>query len=521
MDPPDQGCTARLTRSIQERFELEEGLTGSHVYVFFIAQMMTISSFVFMNVCQAHILTHLGVELQMNGLISGQLVFWDEVMSVLCIGIWGFVSDILGRQLLYAVGFWVMGLGLALYPHASVPLPKGPEDFFVSLLCYRLIFSVGCSIVASLMAALLSDTVRPSSRPKFAGIVGFFSGIGAVMGATLFPSIPLWLGLHVLPNTKYHEFSYYLIASCLALTGFAVLVWIAPGPKRVSRLALPADLEPGHSPKVATSTASSEGQDDLSGELNPSLTIKQRLRLGLLAARHPLIALSYLSGFVARSITMINTTFVSLWVVTLLQRDGLCPGERTLPCLLALSTERRLNTIVQTASLVLAPFYGTLASRISVPLSICLASLFNIFGYGLLVWIEQPRSAWQYLASFLIGTGQIGVIVSGLALVSIYSPSRLRGSISGMYSFCGALGILVNSLLASTLFDIWTPVAPFILLVFFSVLLFFTTLLVAFLSKSNPILLEQHHLLDDEIAKTDTPGLTPDPSPPSSPVIRP
>lgn len=41
---------------------------------------------------------------------------------------------------------------------------------------------------------------------------------------------------------------------------------------------------------------------------------------------------------------------------------------------------------------------------------------------------------------------------------------EIRGSVSGAYSFCGTIGIIIISKVGGVLFDVWMKGAPFLLL---------------------------------------------------------
>lgn len=71
----------------------------------------------------------------------------------------------------------------------------------------------------------------------------------------------------------------------------------------------------------------------------------------------------------------------------------------------------------------------------------------------------------MYFIVSLAGLGEIGMVVGSLSLVtSVSVPVHVRGAVAGVSSFCGAIGILVNTKLGGYLFDAWTEGAPFFLM---------------------------------------------------------
>ena len=96
---------------------------------------------------------------------------------------------------------------------------------------------------------------------------------------------------------------------------------------------------------------------------------------------------------------------------------------------------------------------------------VLIASILAAVGYLLLSLSQSPNSNLNFLYLFLIGFGEIGLIVSSLGLVTHSSvPSHYRGSVAGFASFFGAAGILVCSKLGGYLFDNWYSGGAFMLL---------------------------------------------------------
>lgn len=78
--------------------------------------------------------------------------------------------------------------------------------------------------------------------------------------------------------------------------------------------------------------------------------------------------------------------------------------------------------------------------------------------------LSDPTMPVMYLIVSLAGLGEIGMVVGSLSLVtSAAVPHHVRGAVAGVSSFCGALGILINTKLGGYLFDVWRSGAPFFL----------------------------------------------------------
>jgi predicted MFS family arabinose efflux permease len=66
-------------------------------------------------------------------------------------------------------------------------------------------------------------------------------------------------------------------------------------------------------------------------------------------------------------------------------------------------------------------------------------------------------------AAILLGIGEFSAIMSCAALVGQSAPEDIRGSVIGLFNFCGSVGILCITLLGGILFDAWMPGAPFVI----------------------------------------------------------
>ena len=192
-----------------------------------------------------------------------------------------------------------------------------------------------------------------------------------------------------------------------------------------------------------------------------------------------------------------------------------------------------LSGIAETAALICAPIFGWLGGKALKGHSewpLLVASIVGVGGYTAFGLLRNPDAfheheeeggSWAILAVILIGVSQIGSIVCSLGLlgrgintkdrsetgegrpgtsstlrVEETGPaaegaetapllpsaqkrsapqevdrSRLKGSIAGMYSFSGGAGILLLTKLGGSLFDSWTPGAPFFIMAIFNAVL--------------------------------------------------
>lgn len=174
-----------------------------------------------------------------------------------------------------------------------------------------------------------------------------------------------------------------------------------------------------------------------------------------------------------------------------------------------------LTGVSQLIGLISAPFIGYLSSSASStqpatsPLRVLsITSLLGTIGFAGFGFLDTPNISFlSLLFSALLGIGQIGAVVGSLGLLgrgqgeefdtdfepdpqevltdadssdeddedgdlessrrrgnissSSSNPGELKGTIAGVYSLCGGMGILFLTKGGGLLFDKWSPGAPF------------------------------------------------------------
>ena len=177
-----------------------------------------------------------------------------------------------------------------------------------------------------------------------------------------------------------------------------------------------------------------------------------------------------MASFLARGDSIIITIFVPLWVYKYYIETGSCPvddpedPDLKESCKKAYISAAVLSGVAQTLALLGAPLFGYLTDKLYRPFAIILAGVIGFIGYFFMFLETNPTTPIMYLIVSLAGLGEIGMVVGSLSLVtSEHVPHHVRGSVAGVSSFCGALGILINTKLGGILFDIWRSGAPFFL----------------------------------------------------------
>ncbi len=399
------------------------GITVKNMVVYYISTITALMMFTFLPQVQPFLLTELlAIPESEQGVISGNLALFAEIVILFSIGGWGTLSDKVGRKFVTAVGFLIMGVALFLYPSVtSIP----------QLYLFRGFFALGSSSITTMMATVIADYVINDDRGKAAGLQGIGNGIGAILTvfvALQLPKIFMDGGASALQATQR---TFWLVAVVATISAVLMVIGLQSRTKRQKEQ------------KKSIWQISKEGFD---------------------AAKDPGIALAYMAAFVSRGDLAIVGTFFSLWIVTYGTAEaGLTTAE-------ALARSGIIIGISQLVSLLTAPIFGIMADRMNRVTAVIIAVSISAIGYGSTLLVDDPTGGIIFLCAVLIGLGEIsGVIASGV-LIAQQAPSEIRGSVIGIFSLCGAVGIMVATGVGGQLFDTWKPQGPFVLFSIFSVI---------------------------------------------------
>ena len=395
---------------------LSPGVTRGHALAYLWAAFVSIGIFTYATALQPYLLeVNIGVPQEQRGVVSGNLQFWQEIVTLLMVGLFGAWSDRIGRRIVYVIGFLITGLAYAAFPFA---------DDTGQLLIYRLIYAIGIAALGGMLATVLADYPVDADRGKFTGMSFTLNALGALLFfavLTRLPQLYQSLGFDALGAGR---------AAYLTVAGVCV----------ISALIM-LGLKPGRPDQVT--------------QREPLLTL---LRQGLSAGRRPRIALAYAASFAARADLVIVALFLSLWVQSAALADGATPAE-------ASARQGALFGVVQGCALLWAPFFGWFADKVDRVTLVLIATVLSIAGYGWMGLTPDPGvGAAAFGAAAMLGVGQTSGILASQVLIAQEAPGPIRGAVIGMVGFFGALGILAISKVGGIAYDAWRPGAPFIIM---------------------------------------------------------
>lgn len=288
------------------------------------------------------------------------------------------------------------------------------------------------------------DENERAGRPaKLAGLVGVFTGCGALVALTLFLPLPVSFGeIKGVTPAEAVSYSFYVVS----IVAFVVAVFVAFGLRDLKgeegkgwHVLFGSHNEFETRPRFGIEAQKPVSPSPTPRACAPLLTRRQKLVPYLSLMKDSIllgysdyrIAIGYLGGFVARASSVAISLFIPLFVNTYFINNGFCKGSPNDPspelkeeCRAAYVLSSILTGVAQLMGLMCAPVFGYLSSRpgrINWP--IVVSTVLGIVGYIILPQLASPEiknvegrggSPVIFLVVTLIGISQIGAIVCSL-----------------------------------------------------------------------------------------------------------
>ena len=405
---------------------LSPGIRPRNALTFFYAAFFTIGLISVVGFLQPYLLSeNLGLDPAEEGRVSSLLQVSYEIVVLLCVGPLGALADRIGRRPIWTIGFLWIGAAFFLFPLVET---------LEQLIACRMFFGIGSACCTCMMATVLADYPQHRSRGAMAAGAGISNGFGALSMIIILSQLPGLLSAAGYDTREAGQLTYWLGACLAIVTSLIVFRGLKPG-------------KPGK-PQARTS-------------------LTRLLREGARAARaNPRILVVCAEAFVARGDLVVFSTFFSLWARQAGVADGLDLGE-------AIAAAGKMAALVGLANLLWAPVWGFVLDRFDRASVLAAGLAIAATAY---IWVglsPDPLAAAFIPAAILLGMGEGSAILGGAAMVGQEAPEDIRGSVLGLYNFCGSMGILVIAAAGGWLFDAWMPGAPFIVVGLINALIMF------------------------------------------------
>jgi MFS family permease len=421
------------------KLQIDSSVSKFNVSTLLFGSFFGIAMMSFINVCQPYLFTEvLKIPLDEQAPLAGDLTFWSEVVVIATIGLLGAMSDKIGRKPIWVGAFLVFALGYFLYP-----LAESPEQ----LLLFRMIFAVGLAANTAMLPLVANDYPAENSRGKMISVCFMLNGLGFIILMT--PLRELSGVFEGLTDGDPEQ-----TARLWIWTAASVCLFVSTGLMLGLKAGSPAQLK----------------------KRDPLLST---LKIGVHAAKKLRVALAYVAAVVARGDMAVLSAFFVLWLTQEGIAAGMDTGEATRNAI-------KFYIFIQVFALLWLPILGYILDRIDRVAGLAIAMVLAGGGYSSLFLLDDPLSSQMWFCAVLIGMGEISANLASLTLIGSEAPVKGRGAVLGLFSLCGAVGILIIAKGGGMLSVDYGTIAPFALVAVMNLVVLILALIVLKISRNDP-----------------------------------
>lgn len=411
--------------------KLAPGVLPSQVAVFVFVVVAALCVVTFLPMMQAFVFKEiLQVPKAEHGKLAGNLVTAQQLAVLFFVGITGALADRIGRKT-------VLSIAVAGYAACMVayPLAGGVAMLFV----LQFLFGMMTTGHITGSSTLMADYPDNASRGKFvAAMLLLQAGVSAVMVGWVAARLPSWLVASGADQATAGRWAFWIVAGLALLALVVALVFLREPPRSGMG---------AHGPAAAPARSLGEGLR----------TFWDNLRKVVAYGReNPRFGLVMTMGLVIRSDYFVMLSFVSLWVVNAATSAGVASSE-------ALKTAGLLMLTFKLSTAAAQAVFGFVADSVDRSRLLVWSLLFTGLALCATALVTDVFSVGMYVVVGLIGVAESALIVCGQSMLGQEAPPHLRGSATGIFYFCGTLGVVVMSFIAGRLFDQIGYAAPFVM----------------------------------------------------------
>lgn len=345
------------------------------------------------------------------GFINSNILVITEIIDLLVIGYFGYLSDRFGRIPIIFAGFITAGVAASLTPFSveigAVVGIGGLAVFYF----FRVAMSLGTTAVWPQLVTLAGDFSIPSTRLKLMANAGFMMAFGAALSYAVLMRIPQEIGVS----------ETMLFTAALAFTGaWLSIIFMEDVAARLKEPKIPFD------------------------------------RVVRLLKQERKLRLAFLSSFTSRNDIVIIGLFLMIWHVYFADLVGMDHAY-------VAGRAGMIIGVVGLTALISIPFWTAAISRWGKVAATTASQALIGAGFIGFALIINPFTWWPYIPAVLVGVGQAGCLLAPQIMLIDIVPEDIRGSTLGAFNIAGCAGIIVLLQTGGILFDVWGPPAPFIM----------------------------------------------------------
>jgi DMSO/TMAO reductase YedYZ heme-binding membrane subunit len=356
-----------------------------------------------------------GIAFEKEGAVNADIQVVAEIVSIVCVGWFGLLSDRIGRVRIIALGFLIAVVGAAM---SLLSLQMGLAFGAAGLALFyltRVLLTVGADTVQLQLSTLVGDATSRDNRPRLMGNLVFMM----VFGGTMLSAIVMQMADY--PGGVF-------VIMCLPL-----LVGVAGF--QMTR----GTLHDVTSPQVE------EREEHPLRQVWTVITSDPRLQLAFAAA------------FYTRADVIIISLFFSLWCISVSDLVGVTRTFATAHAAVMIG-------LLGVAVLAAVPLWRSFIERHSRISAIGASLSLAAVGY---IWLGMFANPFNWLVALpllMVGIGHAGCFVTLQVLTVDVAPKPIRGAMVGAGYLIGGIGTVMLVQSSGYYFDALGPRAPFILM---------------------------------------------------------
>ena len=356
-----------------------------------------------------------GIAFEKEGAVNADIQVVAEIVSIVCVGWFGLLSDRIGRVRIIAVGFLIAVGGAAM---SLLSLQMGLAFGAAGLVLFyltRVLLTVGADTVQLQLSTLVGDVSSHANRPRLMGNIVFMMVFGGTMLSAIIMQMADYQG------------GVFIIMCLPLLAGIAGFQMTR---KTLRDVAQPQSVEGGEHPLRQVWTV---------------ITSDPRMQLAFAAA------------FYTRADVIILSLFFSLWCISVSDLVGVTRTYATAHAAVMIG-------LLGLAVLAAVPLWRSFIERHSRISAIGAGLSLEAVGY---IWLGMFANPFNWLVALpllMVGIGHAGCFVTLQVLTVDVSPKPILGAMVGAGYLVGGLGTVMLVQSGGYYFDALGPRAPFVLM---------------------------------------------------------